>query len=98
MWPNGQTEGMNQTPGNALRCVPARRPTAWSTYLPWVEYVQNSLVSSVSRVPPFMAAMGYQPPLFCYQKEAAVPSVRAHLRRCWHVRVSLLHLSLRSKQ
>lgn len=32
---------------------------------------------------PFMAAQGYQPPLFDYQEEkAAVPSVQVYLCRC----------------
>lgn len=32
---------------------------------------------------PFIAAQGYQPPIFDYQeKEVVVPSVRANLRRC----------------
>lgn len=37
----GQTERMNQTLENALRCVAAQHPTAWGTYLPWVERMVN---------------------------------------------------------
>lgn len=99
---NGQTERMNQTLRNALRCMAAQQPTTCSTYLPWVEYSQNSLVSPSSCVSPFMAALGYQPPLFDYQeKEATIPSVQAHLRWCqrvWRqVRESRLRSSLRSQ-
>lgn len=80
---NSQTERVNQTLGNELRCMAARQPTTWSTYLPWVEYAPNSLGSSSSGISPFMAAFGYQPPLFNYQeRETAVPSVQAHLCRC----------------
>lgn len=32
---NAETERMNQT---LLWCMAARHPTAWSTFLPWVEY------------------------------------------------------------
>lgn len=62
----------------------------------------NSLVSTATGVSPFLAATGFQTPLFSYQEEeAAVPSVRAHLRRCQRVwrqeRSFLLHSSLRSQ-
>lgn len=92
-----------------LLCVPGespstrhhRHPAAWSTFLPLVEYAQNSLVASATGVSPFMVATGFQPPLFGQEEEAAVSSVRAHLRRChrvWHqVRASLRHSSLCSQ-
>lgn len=77
---NGQTERMNQSLGNALCCVAALHPSAWSAFLPWVEYPQNSLVSSSSGFSPLMVGMGNQPPLFYYQeREAAVPSVQTPL-------------------
>ena len=61
---NGQTEQANQDLGAALRCVTARHPASWSTHLPWVEYTNNSLVCSATGMSPFMAANGFQPPLF----------------------------------
>ncbi|KAK7916542.1 hypothetical protein WMY93_012303 [Mugilogobius chulae] len=45
---NGQTERANQDLESALRCVTARNPTTWSSFLPWVEYAHNSLVSSAT--------------------------------------------------
>lgn len=50
---------MNQPLANALRCMAAQHPTAWSTYLLWLEYAQNSLASLASGVSPIMAATGY---------------------------------------
>ncbi|KAI3357782.1 hypothetical protein L3Q82_016166 [Scortum barcoo] len=52
---------------------------------------------------PFMAANGFQPPLFPSQEEdTAVPSVQAHLRRCrgvWRaVRAALVRSSTRSQK
>ena len=83
---NGQTERANQVLGSALRCVAFRHPASWSTHLPWVEYAQNSLVSSATGMSPFMVSMGFQPPLFPVQEEeVAVPSVQDHLRRARRV-------------
>lgn len=80
---NDQTERTHQTLDNVLRCVMARHPAAWSSWLPWVEYAHNSLVLATSGISPFMASLGYRPPLSEYQEEkAAVPSVRANLCRC----------------
>lgn len=42
---NSQIESMNQRLESALRCITACHPTAWSSYLLWVEYSHNSLVS-----------------------------------------------------
>lgn len=93
---NGQTERTNQSLESMLRCVTARHPAAWSSCLPWVEYAHNSLVSAVSGVSPFMASLGYQPPLFEYQEEeVAVLSVVPCCRRFWRqIRSALLRSSL----
>ncbi|KAI3356798.1 hypothetical protein L3Q82_003456 [Scortum barcoo] len=64
----------------ALRCITAANP---SSYLPWVVFSHNSLVSSATGLSPFEASLGYQPPLFPRQeRELAVPSVQHHLQRC----------------
>ena len=80
---NGQAERANQALEATLRCVTTSNPASWSLHLPWVEYSLNSMVSAATGLSPFMCSLGYQPPLFPSQEtEAAVPSVRAHLRRC----------------
>ncbi|KAI3353378.1 hypothetical protein L3Q82_019911 [Scortum barcoo] len=100
---NGQTERANQSLETALRCVAARNLASWSTQLAWVEYAHNSLSNSSTGMSPFMAANGFQPPLFPSQEEdTAVPSVQAHLRRCrgvWRaVRAALVRSSTRSQK
>lgn len=45
---NGQTERINQSLESTLRGVAARHPTAWSSCLPLVQYVHNTLVSVAS--------------------------------------------------
>lgn len=83
---NGQTERLNQELESALRCVTSQNPATWSSQLPWVEYVHNSLTSSVTGLSPFEASLGYQPPLFPENEtELAVPSVQHHLRHCRRV-------------
>ena len=83
---NGQAERANQALDVTLRCVTTSNPASWSLHLPWVEYSLNTMVSSATGLSPFLCSLGYQPPLFPSQEmEAAVPSVRAHLRRCWRV-------------
>lgn len=49
---NGQAVKTNQSLEDGLRCVAARNPSAWSTYLPWVECAHNSLVSASTRLSP----------------------------------------------
>ncbi|KAI3360355.1 hypothetical protein L3Q82_014659, partial [Scortum barcoo] len=80
---NGQMERTNQDLETALRCITAANPSSWSSYLPWVEFSHNSLVSSATGLSPFEAPLGYRPPLFPRQeRELAVPSIQHHLQRC----------------
>ncbi|TWW61053.1 hypothetical protein D4764_05G0011430 [Takifugu flavidus] len=80
---NGQAERANQALEAALRCVTTSNPASWSRFLPWVEYSLNTMESSATGMSPFQCFLGYQPPLFPQQElEIAVPSTRAHLRRC----------------
>ena len=72
-------------------CITHASPTSW-----------NTLVNASTGLSPFMASLGYQPPLFPeLEDEIAVPSVQTHLRRCrrtWkRTRAALLHASSRSR-
>ena len=83
---NGQAERANQALEVTLRCMTTSNPASWSLHLPWVEYSLNTMVSSATGLSPFQCFLGYQPPLFPSQEmEAAVHSIRAHLRRCRRV-------------
>ena len=81
---DGQAERANQALEVTLRCVTTSNPASWSLHLPWVEYSLNTMVSAATGLSGlFLCSLGYQPPLFPSEEpEAAVPSVRAHLRRC----------------
>lgn len=44
-------------------------PESWLLeHLPWVEYTTNSLVSAASRMSPFLASLGYQPPFLSFRR------------------------------
>ena len=99
---NGQSERANQEMEAALRCITHASPTTWSSQLPWVEYAHNTLLNASTGLSPFMASLGYQPPLFPdLEEEIAVPSVQTHLRRCRRIwkrtRTALLQASSRSQ-
>jgi hypothetical protein len=99
---NGQSERANQEMEAALRCVSHANPSSWTSQLPWVEYAHNTLVNASTGLSPFMASLGYQPPLFPeLEEEISVPSVQAHMRRCrrtWkRTRTALLRASSRSQ-
>lgn len=96
---NGQAERANQSLEDALRCVAARNPSTW-THLLWVEYAHNALVLASTELSPFIASLGYQPPLFeVHEDKVAVPLVHSNMRRCrrvWRqVRAALLQSSQR---
>lgn len=100
---NGQTERANQDLEATLRCVSSSHPVSWASHLPWVEYAHNSLVCSATDMSPFMASVGFQPPLFPTQeRDVAVPSVQGHLRRArrvWHeARAALTRTAARNQR
>ena len=79
-----QTESANQNLRAASHCVTVGHSSSWSKQLPWPENTHNSLTSTATSMSLFMASLGYQPPGFSVQEEAvAVPSVLAHIQRCF---------------
>ncbi|KAI3377818.1 hypothetical protein L3Q82_008956 [Scortum barcoo] len=59
----------------------AANPSSWKSYLPWIEYSHNFLVSSATGLSPFKASLAYHPLLFSHHK-LSVPSVQHHLQCC----------------
>ncbi|KAI2644548.1 Transposon Tf2-6 polyprotein [Labeo rohita] len=73
---NGQTERKIQELVRYLRAYCSSDQHDWSRYLPWAEYVQNSLRQSTTGLTPFQCVLGYQPALFPWSGEPSnVPAV-----------------------
>ena len=59
---DGQTENLNKTLEQYLRCVAGETPNLWVQYLPWAEWWYNTSHHSSIGMSPFEALYGYQPP------------------------------------
>ncbi|KAK3562207.1 hypothetical protein QTP86_030343 [Hemibagrus guttatus] len=66
---NGQTERKIQEIERYLRAYCHDHQHNWSQYLPWAEYVQNSLRQESTKLTPFQCILGYQPPLVPWSAE-----------------------------
>ncbi|KAK3558449.1 hypothetical protein QTP86_018108 [Hemibagrus guttatus] len=91
---NGQAERLNQEIDRFLRSYCSREQQRWSEFLPWAEYVQNSLTHSSTGLMPFQCVLGYQPPLYPWSGEPSdVPAMEEWSRlsqKVWeraHVRL-----------
>ncbi|KAK3545866.1 hypothetical protein QTP70_016399 [Hemibagrus guttatus] len=73
---NGQTERKIQEVSRFLRTFCHDHQEAWSQFLGWAEYAQNSLCQPTTGLTPFQCVLGYQPPLFPWDGEPSdVPAV-----------------------
>ncbi|GJZ63641.1 transposon ty3-G gag-pol polyprotein [Tanacetum coccineum] len=59
---DGQTEVVNRTLEQYLRCFAGDRPKKWADWLPWAEFSYNTAVHSVTKMTPFEAVYGRPPP------------------------------------
>lgn len=59
---DGQTEVVNRTLEQYLRCFTGEQPTKWVEWLAWAEYSYNTAVHSSSKISPFEAVYGVSPP------------------------------------
>lgn len=58
---NGQTERVNQSLKQYLRCYASSSPNSWVKSLPLAEFAYNNALHSSSRVSPFFANYGHHP-------------------------------------
>lgn len=59
---DGQTEALNKCLEGYLRCYVGMKPTAWTQWLPMVEWWYNTNHHSSTGFTPFEALYGYPPP------------------------------------
>nr|GEW21989.1 retrotransposable element Tf2 [Tanacetum cinerariifolium] len=59
---NGQTEVVNRTLKQYLRCFTGDRPKKWNEWLPWAEYNYNTSIHTSTKMMPFQVVYGRLPP------------------------------------
>ncbi|KAH9651124.1 hypothetical protein KPL70_026631 [Citrus sinensis] len=60
---DGQTEVVNWTLEQYLRCFTSEQPNKWLDWLPWAEYNYNTSVHTSTKISPFEAVYGIPPPM-----------------------------------
>nr|KAJ0228165.1 hypothetical protein LSAT_V11C100046520 [Lactuca sativa] len=59
---DGQTEIVNKSVEMYLRCFIHGKPRSWSQWLPWAEFWHNTAYHTASKITPFKALYGRDPP------------------------------------
>ena len=81
---DGQTERLNQTLKQFLRCYAHKAADSWVALLWLAELAYNNLTHKSTGTSPFMATFGYHPrtlPVIVPSVVAAVPDVQDHIRK-----------------
>ena len=58
---DGQTEVVNRTLGQMLRCLISGNPRVWANLLPHIEFAYNRVVNSTTSHTPFEVVYGFNP-------------------------------------
>ncbi|KAK3551029.1 hypothetical protein QTP70_011523 [Hemibagrus guttatus] len=95
---NGQTERKIQEVGRFLRTFCHDHQEAWSQFLGWAEYAQNSLRQPTTGLTPFQCVLGYQPPLFPWDGEPSDVRGSRESERVWDSAYRQLQRALRRRR
>ncbi|KAL5728994.1 hypothetical protein ACHQM5_002008 [Ranunculus cassubicifolius] len=79
---DGQTEVVNRTLEQYLRCFTSSKPKQWMNWLAWAEYSYNTAIHSSTKMSPFQVVYGVPPPsMVSYVPGTTkLQAVDAHLR------------------
>ncbi|KAA8546750.1 hypothetical protein F0562_003179 [Nyssa sinensis] len=59
---DGQSEVVNRTLEQYLRCFAGSQPKKWVEWIPWAEFSYNTSIHSATKITPFEAVYGKPPP------------------------------------
>uniref|UniRef100_A0A803JVG2 Chromo domain-containing protein n=1 Tax=Xenopus tropicalis TaxID=8364 RepID=A0A803JVG2_XENTR len=77
---NGQTERVNQSLEQFLRCYVANNQSSWAELLPWAEFAYNNATHSSTGQSPFFIVNGLHPKAFSFSGSlSSVPSVNSSI-------------------
>uniref|UniRef100_A0A803JAN2 Integrase catalytic domain-containing protein n=1 Tax=Xenopus tropicalis TaxID=8364 RepID=A0A803JAN2_XENTR len=80
---NGQTERVNQSLEQYLRCYVSDNQSTWSELLPWAEFAYNNATHSSSGRSPFFVVYGLHPKAFSFSgSNSPVPSANSSVLKC----------------
>ncbi|GAW22450.1 hypothetical protein ANO14919_119870 [Xylariales sp. No.14919] len=88
---NGQTERLNSTIAQYLRCFVNERQDDWVDWLPLAEFTANNHVSSTTGMSPFFANYGYNPRMGVEPAEPKLPASVANRNDPSHTRTQKEH-------
>lgn len=78
---DGQTERVNQSIEQYLRCYINFSQDDWCRLLPHAEFAYNNTMSSTTKVSPFFANLGFHPRMeYCFPPNLNTPAVHDHLK------------------
>lgn len=111
---DGQSEVVNRTLEQYLRCFSGAQPRRWRDWLPWAEFSYNSTSHSSTGTTPFEAVYGVPPPsllryvpgttsvasvdTYLRDRDVILRDLRAHLLQARDRMVSLANLHRRDVQ
>ena len=76
---DGQTERLNQTLEQYLRCYLSYQQDNWVTLLPLAQFAYNSAKSETTQTSPFYANYGYHPEVYKEALPDGILAQKAHL-------------------
>uniref|UniRef100_A0A803JGD3 Integrase catalytic domain-containing protein n=1 Tax=Xenopus tropicalis TaxID=8364 RepID=A0A803JGD3_XENTR len=79
---NGQTERVNQSLEQFLRCYVSDNQSSWAELLPWAEFAYNNATHSSTGQSPFFIVNGLHPKAFSFSGSlSSVPSVNSSINQ-----------------
>ena len=85
---DGQTEVVNRCLETYLRCLTGSKPKQWPEWLSWAEFWYNTNYTSATRMTPFKALYGHDPPILL--KGTTIPSAIEEVNQLTTARDNML--------